>query len=66
MSRTTIDFTKVNIATLTLENFLEQTGHRFRMTAEQKARNLTRETAFQEFLASLTTTNTPVVSEPSN
>jgi hypothetical protein len=38
----------VNIAGLTLENYKEKTGHRFRMTKDQKIRGLTREEAFAE------------------
>lgn len=37
---------------LTLENFREKTGLRFRITPEQQARSLSREEAFQETLAS--------------
>lgn len=41
---------------LTIENFTERTGFRFRISQEQKGRiaagSLTREGAFQEFLAS--------------
>ena len=36
---------------LTLDNFRERTGARFRMTKEQKGRGLTREAAFAEWLA---------------
>jgi hypothetical protein len=36
--------------TLTLENYSEKSGQRFRCTKEQKERNLSREQAFQEKL----------------
>jgi len=35
------------------EEYLEKTGRRFRITKEQKARGLTREQAFDEFLVTL-------------
>jgi|GEM_PF-5427915 len=33
-----------------IEHYTKMTGKRFRMTKEQKARNISREDAFQEFL----------------
>jgi len=36
--------------TLTVDNFRERTGRRFRISTEQKSRGLTREQAFQEFI----------------
>jgi len=50
-----MNLSNLNLDELTLENFLKQTGQRFRVTREQKKRIdqgvLTREAAFQEFLA---------------
>ena len=42
-----------NKATLTLSTYSSVTGKRFRMTKEQKGRDLTREAAFQEFMANV-------------
>lgn len=55
----------VDLSTLTLENFRERMGRRFRMTRDQTERKLTREQAFQEFLAAA---RQPVqaAAEPSN
>lgn len=36
-----------------IEQYTQATGKRFRMTKEQKARNITRNEAFQEFLNDL-------------
>jgi len=51
-NRVTVNFfipEGVNLETLTLANYREVTGKRFRMTKDQaKVRNLTRETAFVE------------------
>jgi len=50
-SRVTINFVipqGTNPATLTLENYREVTGKRFRMTKDQKVRGLSREDAFAE------------------
>lgn len=42
-----------NKETLTLSNYSSVTGKRFRMTKEQKSRDLTREQAFQEFMSNV-------------
>jgi len=47
---------EINFDGLTLENFSERTGHRYRMTKAQKNRGLTREAAFQEWLSAATAT----------
>lgn len=39
----------VNASELTIDNFKEKTGRRFRMTKDQKSRGLDREAAFAEF-----------------
>jgi hypothetical protein len=36
-----------------IEQYTQVTGKRFRMTKDQKARNISREEAFQEFLRNL-------------
>jgi hypothetical protein len=61
----------VDLASLTVENFQSVTGHRFRMTKEQKARAITREEALAEFVAAQTTaraaSNVPApTANPSN
>jgi hypothetical protein len=61
----------VDLASLTVENFQSVTGHRFRMTKEQKARAITREAALAEFVVAQTAaraaTNTPApTSAPTN
>lgn len=38
----------VDLSTVTLENYKEKTGARYRMSKDQKARGLTREVAFEE------------------
>ena len=48
----------VDLNSLTLTNFHEVTGHRFRMTKDQKARAITREAALVEFVASERTART--------
>jgi hypothetical protein len=50
-SRVTVNFyvpNGVDLADLTLDNYRELTNKRYRMTKEQKARNLSREAAFEE------------------
>lgn len=44
----------IDLASLTIENFQSVTGHRFRMTKEQKARAITREAALAEFVVAQT------------
>jgi hypothetical protein len=39
----------VQVSELTLDNFKEKMGRRFRMTKEQKGRGLDRQQAFEEF-----------------
>ena len=40
----------VDLDALTLENFQSVTGHRFRMTKDQKSRAITRQDALTEFI----------------
>jgi biotin carboxyl carrier protein len=56
----------VDLGSLTLTNFNEVTGHRFRMTKDQKARAITREAALAEFVATERTarTATPKAATP--
>jgi antirestriction protein ArdC len=54
MTRVNLTLTTEQLSSLTLENFSEVTGHRFRITRDQKARQISREDAFKEFVASLT------------
>jgi len=42
--------TTVDLNSLTLDNFQATTGHRFRMTKEQKARAISRAEALAEFI----------------
>ena len=42
----------VDLDSLTLDTFQATTGHRFRMTKDQKARAIKREEALAEFIAS--------------
>lgn len=44
----------IDLTSLTIDNFHSVTGHRFRMTKEQKARAITREAALAEFVAAQT------------
>lgn len=54
----------INFDGLTLDNFAERTTQRFRMTKNQKGRNLSREAAFQEWLvAAKAAANTVPVAE---
>lgn len=44
------DKTKATPQFESIEHYTKMTGKRFRMTKEQKTRNISREEAFQEFL----------------
>ena len=41
----------IDLSTLTLDTFQSVTGHRFRMTKQQRAGGMSRDAAFAEFLA---------------
>jgi hypothetical protein len=66
MTRVNFNLSAEQLSTLTLDNFQTVTGHRFRVTRDQKSRSISREDAFKEFVASLTPAAVGTPTAPQN
>jgi hypothetical protein len=54
----------VDLSSLTVDNFQSVTGHRFRMTKDQKSRAITREAALTEFIVAQRAARAAAVAVP--